>query len=315
MKLIEPNVELIKQESGIEGIYKQIERAGRICYKSEDKITDIVKIDLSKIPDGVNMDNLPNYKEDKERCLKFLKENNVPYSFISSAESFANILRDRGHNAMLEHGTVYLKVELPKDEITPGESLYHYKHNPYSTYNVFEGVAYITTNYRVLVENEWLDDLKYLCEPTQYHNKRYTLKFTTSIGITRELIRHRHFSFANESTRYCNYSKDKFGNEITFVKPYWYVDANYTNDSFTHHLSLCEKAYNFLIKHKNLQPQQAREVLPLATKSEIIMTGLDFDWYKFFKLRCDKAAHPDMQYLANKAKEIIDNEKKIETNK
>ena len=315
MKLIEPNVELIKQESGIEGIYKQIERAGRICYKSEDKITDIVKIDLSKIPDGVNMDNLPNYKEDKERCLKFLKENNIPYSFISSAESFANMLRDRGHNAMLEHGTVYLKVELPKDEITPGESLYHYKHNPYSTYNIFEGVAYITTNYRVLVENGWIDDLQYLCEPTQYHIKRYTLKFTTSIGITRELIRHRHFSFANESTRYCNYSKDKFGDEITFIKPYWYVDTNYTDDSFAHHLLLCENAYKFLIKHKNLQPQQAREVLPLATKSEIIMTGFESDWDAFFKLRCDKAAHPDMQYLANKAKEIIDNEKKIETNK
>ena len=192
MKLIEPSVELIKQESGIEGIYKQIERAGRICYKSEDKITDVVKIDLSKIPNGVNMDNLPNYKENKEECLKFLKENNIPYSFISSAESFVNMLKEREHNAMLEHGTVYLAMPNSARDF---EAVVGYGINKYtesvSFFHNNKAVNYITTNYRVLVENGWLDDLQYLCEPTPYHVKRYTLKFTTSIGITRELIRHK----------------------------------------------------------------------------------------------------------------------------
>ena len=116
MKLIEPSVELIKQEPDIEGIYKQIERAGRICYKSEDKIIDVVKIDLSKIPDSINVNDLPNYKENKEECLKFLKENNIPYSFISSAESFVNMLIKNGHGAMLEHGTVYLKIPIEEYE-------------------------------------------------------------------------------------------------------------------------------------------------------------------------------------------------------
>lgn len=168
MKLIKPSVELIEQEPGIEGIYKQIERAGRICYKSEDKM------------EGKDVTKVEN-----------INGTNVTIRVYRLSEPFVKMLIEREHNAMLEHGTVYLKVNLPKDEITPGESLYHYKHNPYSTYNIFEGVAYVTTNYRVLVENEWLDDLKYMCEPTQYHNKRYTLKFTTSIGITRELIRHK----------------------------------------------------------------------------------------------------------------------------
>ena len=116
MKLIEPSVELIKQEPGIEGIYKQIERCARVCYKSEDKIIDVVKIDLSKIPDSINVNDLPNYKENKEKCLKFLKENNIPYSFISSAESFVNMLKERSHNAMLEHGTVYLKIPIEEYE-------------------------------------------------------------------------------------------------------------------------------------------------------------------------------------------------------
>lgn len=80
-------------------------------------------------------------------------------------------------------------------------------------------IAYITTNARVLIENNWLEDLQYMCEPTKYHAKRISVKFTTSIGITRELIRHRVFSFMNESTRYCNYSKGKFGSELTFVIP------------------------------------------------------------------------------------------------
>lgn len=339
MKLIEPSVELIKQEPGLEGIYKQIEVAARLCYKSENKIIDVVKIDLQKIPDSINVNDLPNYKENKEECLKFLKENNIPYSFISSAESFVNMLKERSHNAMLEHGTVYLAISDVDDTNLWYEIKNKYEKNKYS--NVINvatnlgNMCYITTNYRVLIENNWLDDLKYLKTPT-FHEKRYTLKFTTSIGITREITRHRHMSFACESTRYCNYSKDKFGGEITFVKPTWVNIPSelsegtmlkdglesWCNPNYIHiycrdvkskwFMKAClETEYSYLhaINEQNATPQEAREMLPLATKSEIIMTGFESDWKDFFKLRCDKAAHPDMQIIANKAKEIIDNEK------
>lgn len=254
MKLIEPSVELIKQESGVEGIYKQIERAGRICYKSEDKITE------------------------------------------DSAKKFVDMLINNGHGAMLEHSTVYLIIKWWQIF-----KFFRYLLNPYSKIRRFK---YITTNFRVLIENGQLDDLQYLCEPTKYHEKRYTLKFITSIGITRELIRHRHFSFANESTRYCNYFKSKFGGEITFINPYWHIKK----DNFDAVLEDAENNYLIAIKG-GLKPQEAREILPLCTKSEIIMTSFESDWKHFFKLRCDKAAHPDMQIIANKAKEIINNEK------
>lgn len=256
MKLIEPSVELIEQESGIEGIYKQIERCARICYKSEDKITE------------------------------------------DSAKKFVDMLINNGHGAMLEHGTVYLRFPYNDDCDIYAKILQKYGFNKYS--KVSGNYAFVSTNYRVLIENNWLDDLTYICEPTEYHEKRYTLKFITSIGITRELIRHRHFSFANESTRYCNYSKDKFGGEITFINPYWHIKK----DNFDAVLEDAENNYLIAIKG-GLKPQEAREMLPLATKSEIIMTGFESDWKDFFKLRCDKAAHPDMQIIANKAKELL----------
>lgn len=277
MKLIEPSVELIEQEPGIEGIYKQIERCSRICYKSEDKITE------------------------------------------DSAKKFVDMLIKNEHGAMLEHGTVYLKF---KNDLMWHIADYRDNYSIINSGNFSD--YYITTNFRVLQENNWLDDLQYLCEPTEYHEKRYTLKFTTSIGITRELVRHRHMSFANESTRYCNYSKNGFNNEITVVIPSW-CKGLYSGNSYDMTTAkMCGESENikpleqrFIMSNcfaeeiymeyiqDDLKPQEAREMLPLCTKSEIIMTGFESDWKDFFKLRCDKAAHPDMQIIANKAKELL----------
>ena len=161
MKLIKPYFEIIEQEPGLEGIYKQIELAGRTCYKSEDKIT----------PD--------------------------------SAKGFVDRMIKSGHGTMLEHGTVYLKL-------TPSEIyIYHkYRDNPYTNANVVNSkdpypvpTCYISTNYRVLVEHGWMNDLKYICEPTEYHEKRVTVKFVCDRGVSHEFVRHRVFSFAQESTR------------------------------------------------------------------------------------------------------------------
>lgn len=182
MKLIKPYFEIIEQEPGLEGIYKQIELAGRTCYKSEDKIT----------PD--------------------------------SAKGFVDRMIKSGHGAMLEHGTVYLAI--PYNVVSSIEQPhFKYRYNKYSKVNndmcINNDIAYITTNFRVLVENDWLDDLKYICEPTEYHEKRVTVRFVCDRGVSHEFVRHRVFSFAQESTRYCNYSKDKFGNELTFIIPCW----------------------------------------------------------------------------------------------
>ena len=130
------------------------------------------------------------------------------------------------------------------------------------------------------------------------------------MGVCRELLRHRKFSFANESTRYCNYSKSKFGGELTFITPTWYTGGNGINDKecsmdseFELSCEEAEKSYLRMISW-GATPQEARQVLPLATKTELVMTGFADDWRHFFSLRLRGTTgkpHPDMQYLAQLA--------------
>ena len=247
MNLIKPSFEIIEQAPSIQGVKKQIELAGRTCYKSESKITD------------------------------------------TSCEEFVNRMVNSGHGAMLEHGTVYLY--LPVDDANFSELAEKYTENKYTIVNQKQ---FVTTNYRVLVENGWLDDLQYQCEPTVLHEKRITVKFILPISISREFIRHRTASFAEQSTRYCNYSRDKFGGELTFIKPYWYDQYK---EEFESSCQYYEDTYMMAIE-SGLKAQEARELLPLCTKTELIMTAFVSDWEHFFKLRCHSTAHPQARELA-----------------
>lgn len=287
MKLIKPFFTILHQAPGLEGVYKQIELAGRTCYKSENKIT----------PD--------------------------------SAKAFVERMINSGHGAMLEHGTVYLGM--PIETIIPIEAngWGKYESNKYSKGGVVcsingEKRVAITTNLRVLVENGWLDDLQYICEPTKYHEKRITVRFICDRGVSHEFVRHRVFSFAQESTRYCNYSKDKFGNELTFIQPcylneaelaqygpYHLVSRNKSPESiFICSLNNAEKDYLTLIE-SGWKAQEARAVLPNALKTELVMTGFVTDWQHFFDLRCASNAHPQARELAIPLYEEFLNQKLI----
>ena len=285
MKLINSKVEILEPTGyTIDDIYKQIEIAGRTCYKSEDKITP------------------------------------------TSAKEFVDRMIKSGHGAMLEHGTVYLDVP---------NSAGNYNLVPFFASNPYSKVVikplnnrvhnYITTNFRVIVENfaeKYIPDvLQYICEPTEFHEKRISVRWTCDRGVSHEFVRHRVFSFAQESTRYCNYSKDKFGNELTFIIPTWLTlpESNYTYcdgdwidankqviqisedeaniHSFLVTLECSEYQYTQLINN-GWKPQQARQILPNALKTELVMTGFESDWKHFFELRCDTAAHPDARKLA-----------------
>ncbi len=193
--------------------------------------------------------------------------------------------------------------------------------------NTDDKYAYVTMNYRHIIENNWLDDLKYLCKPTEYHEKRYTVKFTCDRGVSHEFVRHRVMSFAQESTRYCNYSKDKFGNEITYILPCWMDELQVgsfnsveiikqaqninefdcTNEElseiyFMECLAKAELNYDNLIR-LGWKAQQARAVLPNSLKTELVMTGFASDWNHFFNLRTPQNAHPQARELAIPLKE------------
>lgn len=231
-----------------------------------------------------------------------------------SAKEFVNRMVKSGHGAMLEHGTVYLTI--PSTNVTD-IIIYKYYSNPYSKTFINLTNTYVTTNYRVLVENKWLDDLKYLCEPTLFHERRTTVKFICDRGVSHEFVRHRVFSFAQESTRYCNYTKDKFNNELTFIIPCWIKDleeGNYYAHCEYHHANhdtskewfdTCidsEFIYTHLI-NEGWKPQEARTILPNSLKTELIMTGFNDDWENFFKLRCAPNAHPQAKELADMLKD------------
>ena len=187
MKIIEPSVEFMTPIDGRE-ILHQIERAGRVCYKSEDKITE------------------------------------------DSAKTFvANILK-RGHEAVLEH-------------------------------------------------------------------VNFTVKFTCDRGVSHEIVRHRLAAYCQESTRYCNYSGDKFGNEITVIRPCFWEEGSPEYIAWIWYMEDAEKAY-FKLLGMGATPQEARSVLPNSLKTEVVMTANIREWRHFLKLRCSQAAHPQMRQVA-----------------
>lgn len=190
MKIIEPSFEFVTPMSMIPGkvIMKRLEKIGRVCYKSEDKITD------------------------------------------DSYEKFLRGIIKRGHESVLEHCSI-------------------------------------------------------------------TVKFVCDRGVTHEIVRHRIGAYSQESTRYCNYSGDKFGNEITVIKPLFFDEDSYLYRCWEGACEDSESAY-FCMLQNGASPQEARSVLPNSLKTEIVVTYNIREWRHFFKLRCSKAAHPQMREVA-----------------
>lgn len=212
-----------------------------------------------------------------------------------SSKKFVKSLIKSKHLSVLEHGAIYLQV--PCDEVENNPVFSDIGCNSYVKVDYNDGVYYYSTNYRVIVENNWEEFLEYLCPPCRFHELRYTVLLHTCIHVYKDLTRHRKMSFSIESTRYCNYSKDKFGKEIKFIKPNWIKDDN---DTFTEFCNNSEHAYLTLL-NEGWQPQQAAEVLPQCTAADVVMSGFKSDWEFVFRLRSDTAEtgkpHPLVEEL------------------
>ena len=279
MKLIKQSFEFINQtDFSLVGIKKHIERCARVSYKSEDKITD------------------------------------------TSYEKFVNMLEARGHDRPLEFGTVHLKMILPDFQGFMNSLLTLGILNDIwikSAYSV--DVIYITTNYRY-----YLDIIKYIPnvkeyfteEDNEYYPKRYTVHMILDRGVMDEFRTHVGLSHLAESTRYCNYSKDKFNNEVTFVIPSWCnslvegskqeyspFEINGNEVEFMNALQNAQNSYLSLLK-MGWTPQQARSILALGIKSELISCGFEDAWENFMRRRSpkygDPGAHPMAAEIADK---------------
>lgn len=310
MKIIHPSVEYWSQANTLNGIWEHAARCARVCYQSA------------------------HTKED-ESAKDFLLRTIAKNGFKKDKSS---------HMSVLEHATVYLVVNI--QNLFYPHMCYKYKDNHYSkTCNLIindtiEGIC-ITTNLRVIIENDWLDDLKFIANDISNHVKRYTFSFITNLGVSRELNRHRCHSISEESTRYCNYSKDKFGNGLTFIIPEWLdleeCNIDDTDKDFIHLpnqyrfdgtlANLVDGDKNLTVEgewlaanvraqihylnllKKGWKPQQAREVLPLNLKTQVVHTAFEDDWKDFIALRSDGisgAPHPNIKVLADKVKELIE---------
>lgn len=265
MKLIKPYYSIIEPTGyTIEDVYKSIELAGKVSHKSEHTIKE------------------------------------------GSAKEFVDRIINWGHNSCLEFGTVYLTI--PWNTVDNNLWCEQYAQNPYSRVvdNPTLKCSHITTNYRVILENKWENSLQWLCDPLQRlcdpienHIKRYCVKYICSRSISHEFVRHRKFSFIQESQRYCNYNSNKFNNSITFIMPHWFKDDNDSMKAFIENLEATEKCYLNLVA-SGFKAEDAREILPNATKTELYMCGFSDDWEQFFKLRDDKQhAHPQAYELAH----------------
>lgn len=217
-----------------------------------------------------------------------------------SAEKFVSRMINSKHLSTLEHCTIYLKIPKNKKD----DALF-FSYNKYSEVNSDDNYYYVTTNYRVIVENEMEDVLKYQCayEPIN-HIRRITVRMITNRQIANEFERHRVFSFNQESSRYCNYGKDKFDNELKFLKPTFgkFLISNDIYDEWVKQMEHAEYSYLKLCK-MGCNAQEAATVLPNSTATELVMSGTTKDWEHFFDLRMKGLtgkSHPLAYDLANK---------------
>lgn len=290
MKVINQNVEEWHCGYTLPEIWSHIAKCARVCYQSEPR---------------------NNGETDEEFVKRVILRNHSLDEIGKSRE-----LQLKLHLSVLEHGTIYLNI--PYEEDTR-EGIIFFSHNKYSKHNYSNNLnCYITTNMRAIVEQNLIKYLEYICAPTRLHSLRTTFNITTDIGVARELARHRTHSISEESTRYCNYSKDKFNNELTFIKHCWLNDEKLKLYGDYHtvirdkspesiliaNLNNVERDYLDLIK-LGWTPQQARQILPLSTKVQTIHTAFESDWAEFISLRadaCSGSVHPNMKVIADKIK-------------
>ena len=318
MKIIKPNFEILEQqynkETLLEDMFKHIELCGRTCYKSEDKITDTSYEKFVKmleeaehgamlehgtvyltIPLGTPIDD-PQYIW-KMDIVGFFSKNK--YSKVNKEVINENIdVEIKGYGMRTQASATFYYIT------TNWRVIFESQDN-----NL---VKYFLNNYHIEKENLKDSVLQWMTPPTDKHEKRYTVKFTYHLAVARDINRHRVQSIGEESTRYCNYSKEKFGAELNIIEPVFFSDLAKNRINSENQWSLktmcrliaqgkenemdatdiwrfvnlvCEFGYKYNTKVFKWTPQQASLMLPLDTKTESVHTAFASDWCHFFNLR------------------------------
>lgn len=331
IKVVEPSAELWRQEGyDLESIFKHIAKCARVCYQSTPKNKDENAYDflVRTIFKGHDFLGYSKIKV-KDRFEQILAQN-----------AYGDVDLTSLHLSCCEHATIHLKFPtfMPR-AAAMWEGVY--EHNKYSRTNNHNGYLYVTTNLRVIIESYAIDTLEFIDTTPNcpYYMPRTTVCFITDIGASRELNRHRVNSVSEESTRYCAYDKGKFGNGITVAKLPWIpdddpedrghdynegffndneifdnntIEEQYTEnwnavDWFFYGLQVCDLVYR-KTRELGWTAQQAREILPLNTKTQVVHTAFVDDWEHWIELRANQVSgkvHPSLLTLSLKLKDLL----------
>ena len=331
MKIIAPSVELMRSGLEIEHIIPEhfIEKVGRTCYKSEDKIirhedhpandsafkfvAGLVKRGHEAMIEHWNLifqTDAGWYEEVKDDWDMLLHNGNIPVKdrlrpYLRFTDKYDDVT---GEMRCIISGNMlawrdYAKACLEGFGFIPGYLYGMIKNHP-TFFPEFQNWVPVNINNTILhpiSANELIDDFE------RGIHQDITMKFICDRGVSHEIVRHRVASFAQESTRYCNYGLDKFGNEITVVRPSWCVEGDALYDIWKGGCKENEETY-FAMLDEGATPQHARSVLPNSLKTEIIVTMNLNGWNHFFELRCAPDAHPDIREVAGMAQFLINRE-------
>lgn len=317
MKLIKPSATLITETDP----WKKIEYIGRVCYKSEDKIAEGTAKKFVK--SAINRKHFA-ILEHARLTYEITGLSSLPAELINSmgvGYTYKRVDDSVVHYLTVSMSHIFQNAELAEDA-TPVEILFHLmyiafvdKFDSPENQEPNSGTAslhlQLDDDTKVILSVKLLEDnkteiLNYDALDHNIHDS-LTFKFICDRGVTHELVRHRG-SFAQESTRYCNYTLGKFGSELTFIEPADYADwGDEKKEIFTQLLEQSEEAYNKLVE-SGATPQEARAVLPNALKAEIVMTLPIWQWKHFFSIRyfgTTGAPHPDMKVIAGMAYDLV----------
>ena len=320
MKIIKPTYEIIEQgcsyksnNSLLIDMFKHIEKCARTCYKSEDRITET---SYEKMIDMLTKAKHTAMLEHGTIYLTIPLGSPITDPKYMAKIDIINFFKKNSYSKV-----IFKTINVSTDMNVEGNSF---------TNNASIETYYITTNWRVITDNNdlkifndmhnWHIDtanlsdsiVQWITHPTKNHEKRYTVKFTYHLAVARDVNRHRAQSPAEESTRYCNYSKDKFGKELNIIEPVWFTPLAKSRINSDNQWSLktmckliaegrenemdsidmwrfvnlaCEFGYMYNTSNYGWTPQQASLMLPLDTKTESVHTAFASDWCHFFNLR------------------------------
>ena len=319
MKIVNSSHEIWKRPDTNElDILRFIEKVGRVCYKSEDRITDnsaeIFVNHLIKRKHGAVLEhaslmyrvNLVAYDAVK-KDVEYLEN----YCAFKSFLRFT-VYKDDGYGIISGNVRAWREFIDARIEWIGVIPVYMYSviyYNPKLFPEYADGVNKETADFFYDLKPITVDDLRTEQEHLVHHD--ITMLFICDRGVTHEIVRHRPASYAQESTRYCNYSGDKFGNEITVIAPSWCVPETLAYNEWRASCESAETRYIWMTQQLGCTPQEARSVLPNSLKAELVMTASIGEWRHFLSLRTSSGAHPDMRALTIPALASMKNDSKV----